>query len=129
MRSPEKAVDNIAAKSSGKIGSFDGQWVNELQSTMTLRVNGTTVTGTYTTTKSRGGGPLPPHPLVGSVNGNLIAFIVNWTDKAAITSWVGQLSEPDTIFALWQMTLQVDDPSQDLWESIWAGSDTFNRLT
>jgi hypothetical protein len=128
MRAPDEAI-KLAKKSRGKPDDFSGRWRNELGSTMQLKVRRSQVSGWYKTATSSGGGPLPRHPLSGYVDGNLIAFAVNWKEKAAITAWVGQLTDKHTLFTLWQMTMQVSDPSKEVWESILAGSDTFNRAT
>ncbi len=129
MKAPDKAVMRIAAKSGAPTGNFNGVWKNELGSIMTLKVQGNIISGSYKTAESGGGGPLPPHPLVGCVDGNLISFTVNWIDKAAITAWVGQLTDATGIFTLWQMTLKVNDPPHDIWESVLAGSDTFIKVS
>jgi hypothetical protein len=41
---------------------------------------------------------------------------------------VGQLLSPDKIFTMWQMTVGVEDPKKDYWESIQVGTDTFKRV-
>jgi Avidin family len=111
---------------------FNGKWANELGSTMELTVRGARVTGSYTSAVSDDGTPTPPHPLVGEVHGELISFIVNWTDFGSITAWVGHMVLVDgaeQIFTLWQMTKDTQDPEDptELWESINSGNDTFHR--
>lgn len=88
------------------------------------------MTGTYESAVSGGGNPIKG-TLVGYVNGDLIAFTVNWP-TAAITAWVGQLTTEngvDTIETLWQMTKSVEDANEPtgLWASINAGADEFVR--
>jgi len=114
--------------------NFNGKWKNELDSVMELTVNGSSVSGTYTSAVSSNGTPTPPHPLIGNVDNELISFIVNWTDYASITAWVGQMvvdaAGKEQIFTLWQMTTTTNDPEspKELWQAIHAGSDTFERV-
>jgi len=128
MASKKSAAKRTQKKKQGKKSYvFDGRWKNELGSTMKLKVSGQKITGSYKTAKSSDGGPLPPHPLIGFIDKNLISFVVNWKDEDSITAWVGQMISKDEIFTMWQMTKEVDDPAQDYWESILVGSDSFTR--
>lgn len=106
---------------------FSGTWKNELTSEMVLVQANETLSGTYESAVSSGGGKTVGD-LQGYVDGDLISFIVHWRDFQAITSWVGQL-EPgapqETIKTLWQMTKQVGAGEE--WSSINAGSDSFTR--
>lgn len=109
---------------------FSGRWRNQLGSTMELTVNGSGLTGEYTSAVSGGGGSIIG-TLSGYINGDLIAFVVNWP-SAAITAWTGQLTSEggrDVIKTLWQMTTNVADEDEEtgLWASIYAGSDQFRR--
>jgi Avidin family len=123
-----------------KSPNFDGDWVNELGSQMTLKVSGSNVAGTYTSKVSRepssggtGGGPTPASPLVGDVNADLISFVVNWGSQFdSLTAWVGQLTSDngvETIRTLWHLTQNVEDADEPtgLWHSILAGADNFSR--
>jgi len=110
---------------------FRGKWVNELNSTMSLRVKGSTVSGRYksyvsSTHKTVSG------PISGYVNGNTIAFVVTWP-TTSITAWVGQLvheNRKDILETLWLLTSQVPDPgnAKELWNSVNAGADRFRRV-
>ena len=110
---------------------FSGDWRNQLASTMTLTVNGSSVSGNYTSVVSGGGGAATGE-LVGFVNGDLISFAVNWDPIPAITAWVGQMVQQagaDAIFTLWHLTMNVPDADEPtgMWQSIVAGTDTFQR--
>jgi hypothetical protein len=109
---------------------FSGAWRNQLGSTMQLTVTGTQVSGSYESAVSSGGGTIRGD-LTGHVNGDLIAFTVNWP-VPAITAWVGQLTSDggnDVITTLWQMTTNVPDNEEPrgLWQSVLAGADRFAR--
>jgi hypothetical protein len=99
--------DKALARSTTKATAapnFGGTWINELNSSMTLHVQGAEISGTYTSAVSGGGGPVSGD-LSGYVNGNLISFVVNW--PSSITAWVGHLVQEDgedVIETLWQMT-------------------------
>lgn len=110
--------------------SFDGIWVNELRSTMDLKVTANAIAGIYTSAVSANGSPVVGR-LVGFVNGDLISFVVTWP-VGAITAWVGQLldkaGQPE-LFTLWQMTTNIPDAQEPegMWASVYAGTDTFRR--
>ena len=122
-----------APSAGGTAFDFSGLWVNELGSQMDIvSQNGAQLSGKYTSFVSGGGGPVTGD-LVGWANGLLISVSVNWAPTTAITSWVGQLVDPDAtdmaIESLWQMTVPIENPDQpdELWQSILAGADTFRR--
>jgi hypothetical protein len=122
----ERALER-ASKGTGKPIDFGGRWQNELESTLDITQSGTTLTGTYESRVSGGGGSTKGD-LQGYVDGDLISFVVHWRDFQAITAWVGQLDpkEPkQTIRTLWQMTKQV--AAGEEWASINAGADSFIR--
>lgn len=62
------------------VPDFSGKWINELNSYMELDVDGSEISGTYTSAVSGGGGPVTGD-LSGYVNGNLISFVVNWSSS------------------------------------------------
>jgi hypothetical protein len=110
--------------------SFKGRWRNELNSTITLRVKGAVVTGTYTSLVSSTGKTVSG-PVTGYVNGYTIAFVVKWP-VPSITAWVGQLvreKRKEVIQTLWQLTSEVESPGDptELWNSVNSGADTFTR--
>ncbi|WP_084581988.1 avidin/streptavidin family protein [Sphingomonas azotifigens] len=116
-----------ATKGTGTAFDFTGTWTNELGSTATFVQTGTSLSGNYVSAVSEGGSSATG-TITGFVDGDLIAFLVQWEQFQAITSWVGQLvpsAATATITTLWQMTKQVDPG--DEWASINAGADTFLR--
>jgi len=116
-----------ALTGTGTSVDFSGVWVNELGSEMTLtQVNGS-LSGTYASAVSSGG-TKTSGDITGSVDGDLISFVVHWRDFQAITAWVGQLdpkAAAETINTLWQMTKQVAVGEE--WASINVGADVFTR--
>jgi|SRR5271166_1933093 len=129
MPNLEKALSTLAPAAATSESDFAGTWKNELGSKITIEiVSKKSIRGTYETAVSGAGGALSKHDLNGAIDGALISFIVNWTDKNAITAWVGQMTGDDTIFTLWQTTIAVKDPQSEYWKSIMAGSDTFTRM-
>lgn len=109
---------------------FSGRWINQYGSVMDITVADKEISGTYRSAVS-GVGSSVSGPLRGHLNGDLIAFTVNWP-TAAITAWVGQLvieGGADTVRTLWQMTTNIEEAQepQGLWHSIFAGADRFTR--
>lgn len=114
-------------------GNFAGKWTNELGSTMELTVSGTRVSGSYRSQVSGKDQPVEG-PLTGEINGDQIAFCVNWTTMASLTSWVGQVVAEDggeELRTMWLLTRNVpdDDEAADDWQATLVGSDTFVRST
>jgi hypothetical protein len=122
-RSPEAPAPSV---------NFEGVWVNELKSKMTLSVDvGGKVTGKYET-----GVGAPPSSeqfdLVGFASGDLISFTVNFGEYDSLTSWVGQLTEETAgpvIKTMWLLAKNVSDPDEPakLWGSVLTGYDNFTR--
>ncbi|MCW7548159.1 MULTISPECIES: avidin/streptavidin family protein [Photorhabdus] len=124
---------------------ISGKWVNELGSTIEIiqKDKKPFFTGKYTSAVSAEGGSTTGI-ITGTICGNLIVFLVNWDEYAAITSWVGQIdinspfivttepttaknSFPEKITTLWMMTSRPED-IKDEWASINSGTDTFHRI-
>jgi Avidin family len=126
----DQVLKSAAAAASTAI-DFSGIWYNELGSQADFVIQGSDISGTYTSAVSGSGSPISGI-VTGFINGDLIAFSVLWP-TAAITSWVGQLNDNsgnEVIQTLWQMTVNVpelEEPTQ-LWASINAGADNFTRI-
>jgi hypothetical protein len=108
---------------------FGGHWKNQMNSTMDLTVQGSSVTGSYTSVDIHGN--TTTGSLVGAINGHVICFIVNWT-LPAITTWAGHLVMEGglpVIETLWHLPMEMSDPNDatSLWESTYAGADRFSR--
>jgi hypothetical protein len=131
----EKALTEALTAKGGKSATppdFSGHWVNELKSSMDLRINGGSVSGTYTSKVSIGGGEISG-PIIGYVVGDVIAFSVLWpAPTASITSWVGQIiaeNGSQKLDTLWHLIVNVpnaQDPNS-IWTTIHAGADIFHR--
>ncbi|MCK3671262.1 avidin/streptavidin family protein [Photorhabdus noenieputensis] len=134
-------LDNIDSNNA----DISGKWANELGSTIEIIQPNKSAffTGKYTSAVSAGGDSTTGS-ITGNICGNLIVFLVNWDEYAAITSWVGQIdinspfivttqpttaknSFPEKITTLWMMTSRPDD-IKDQWASINSGTDTFHRI-
>ncbi len=123
------AQDPAGAQDNSKL--FEGQWINDRNSAVTLTESGGLLSGHYQTAlgqpdKSK------RFPLTGFVQGDQITFTVNFKSYGSMTSWTGQLSEDETgpyIRTLWHLTRDVEDAAEndDLWKSITAGASEFRR--
>lgn len=139
--SHEKLLAQLIAKNAARLAGmagrtlpdFSGSWTNELQSTMDLAINGSAVSGTYTSIVSNTGATVSG-PIIGYVVGDVIAFSVLWPASASsITSWVGQIVVGDNnveqLDTLWHMIVNGDDAEDpaSIWTTIHAGADQFHR--
>lgn len=102
---------------------LDGTWTNSLGSTMTLRwaADGT-LHGSYTS----GVHDNHTYDVRGYANATTVVFTVNFTSSASIGAWAGHL-DPDSgrLDMLWHL---VAEPKADeLWDTTFAGFDTFTR--
>ena len=108
-------------------------YVNELGSTAAFTFgNNGSVSGTYTSTVSGGGGTVTG-PITGWNSGDVIAWSVMWSTRTpAVTSWTGAFVQQNgtwCIDSLWYLSTQTanpGDPSQ-FWSAINAGSDFFTQ--
>lgn len=102
-----------------------GSWENELGSVARFIQEDNVLSGTYYSSVSEGS-DAATGTIQGYVNGNVISFVVTWTNFAAITAWVGTCTDSAQITTLWQMVSVTD--SADEWQSINAGADTFTPV-
>ena len=128
----------LSAKSAGTpgkvagFGGFAGLWKNQYGSTADFTVNGSTVTGTYTSAVSSGGGSISG-PVLGHATDDIICFSVLWPSKqGSITTWAGQVvdeSGVEVLKTLWHLVINIDDASEPtgLWSATLAGADVFKR--
>lgn len=128
MRQADKAVD------------IDGEWINQNGSTVVLETHADgTLTGRYHSKKGRAAAGRG-YPLTGTVNGELVAFHVNWSDAAgdlhAITSFSGRLARGpdgrDCLHTLWILARQFEDPEfgrpTQPWNTFLTNADLFHRV-
>lgn len=114
---------------------FAGTWHNDLDSQMELKVGADgALSGKY---RTRVGAPQDSEEfaLVGSVNGDLIAFVVNWGAYGSVTAWVGQHTADEggaheRIVTLWHLGKNLSEGAEAgaLWGAITAGANTFTRV-
>ena len=114
--------------------NLNGTWYNELGSSMTLTVNGNSITGTYQTAVGDASGA---YDLVGRTDtdndaSQAIGFVVVWQNQYgssdSVTTWSGQyqiINGMGTIVTTWLLT-QETDPDDD-WASTLVNKDIFTR--
>ncbi len=113
---------------------FEGVWQNEAGSVVTLQVDEDGgVSGHYQTEL---GNPdnITRFPLTGFMQGDVLAFSVNFEGFGSITTWSGQMSEDDRgrfIRTMWLYSRDVaeEDEAEELWRSVVNGSATFRPLS
>ncbi len=118
-----------SSQADDKSALFEGQWINDRNSSVTFIETKGVLSGYYQTAlgqpdKSK------KFPLIGFVEGDQITFTVNFKGYGSLTSWTGQLSEDNDgpyIRTLWHLTRDVADTKEndDLWQSITAGASDF----
>lgn len=109
---------------------FAGHWKNQMGSTMDLTVQGSIVSGQYSSADSSTG-KTTTGALSGVINDHVIAFSVNWPSPS-ITSWTGHLVTENgsaIIETLWFLAMEMEDPNDQskLWSSVFSGADRFVR--
>ena len=124
------AAPNIP--SSHQNPEFSGSWANDRGSVVHLYPSKGLLSGVYQTNLGQPDKG-QKFPLTGFVQGDLIAFTVNFAGYGSMTSWAGQLSEDSDgpyIRTLWHLTRDVEDEMEDanLWRSITAGASDFRPL-
>ncbi|MFT4705301.1 MAG: hypothetical protein ACI81R_003009 [Bradymonadia bacterium] len=112
---------------------FTGTWRNDNSSEMQLAVGADgAVSGSYRTGVGRPDSS-DAFALAGFVNGDLIAFCVNFGDFASLTSWTGKYvvdgAGDPVIHTLWHLARETSAPGPTaLWESLLAGASQFRRV-
>jgi uncharacterized protein YndB with AHSA1/START domain len=119
---------------------IDGEWINQNGSTVTFERHADgRLTGRYQSKKGRGAVG-NSYPLTGCVNGELVAFQVDWRDDRAnlhaITSFTGRLGrDPQgrtVIHTVWVQARQFEDEARtkptQIWNAFLTNSDAFHRI-
>jgi hypothetical protein len=105
-------------------GGLEGTWTNGLGSVMELHCDGESgaLTGRYTS----GVRDKHTYDLRGFANATTVAFTVNFASSASIGTWAGHFdAESGELDMLWHL---VAEPKADeLWDTTFAGFDTFTR--
>jgi hypothetical protein len=81
----------------------EGTWANDRGSTITLKLDGSRISGSYRTAV---GNPSAADlfEVIGVANGDLVSFCVAWTGFNSLTSWTGRYDpSTDTIHTLWHL--------------------------
>jgi hypothetical protein len=114
--------------------NIHGIWYNELGSTMSLIVNGNSLTGKYQTAvgDAKGTYDLVGQIDVGSNADEALGWVVLWSNefgsKNSITTWSGQrqqINGVDTIMTTWLLTTETAMDGE--WRSTLVGKDVFTR--
>ncbi len=106
-----------------------GIWHNQHNSQMQIEVDESgKITGYFITGVSTTGDKSDKYPLVGFARGDVFAFCVDFTIHSSMTTWVGQIIDPEKkhFQAMWQMVADVNQDKKRTWKSTWFGQDTFD---
>jgi hypothetical protein len=131
MTTNKKALRPYSTLKTASAPALEGVWQNELGSTMTITgFDGRTFGGSYTSAVSSGHSPVTG-TLTGTLAGDAIAFMVNWSPAfSSVTSWNGLLLADDdslSIYSLWHLA-STPESEDDFWQSIMAGADLFVQI-
>ena len=123
----------------GMESQINGEWKNQLGSTMELNGSNGLLTGIYTTAvvSHHGKNEIPPPSLIKGTyqetnDGILLAFNVQWLFKdnnseliRSVTSWTGKLffEQPRRLQTTWLLLRDVKKEAQ--WESVLLNQDLF----
>ena len=119
----------LQARDRAEAGASDGiagRWTNALGSAMEIHCDGDGggLCGTYTS----GVRDKHTYDLIGYANATTIVFTVNFRSSGSIGAWSGHYDHTKgTLDMLWHL---VAEPSAgELWDTTFAGFDTFTRVT
>ena len=118
---------------------IDGTWINQSGSTVELAADASgKLSGYYCSRKGRAASG-KRYPLTGQLNGEVIAFQVNWQDAQenlqSITSFSGRLVRDgnggEVIHTVWVLVRQWEDEQRTrptgTWNAFLTNSDIFHR--
>lgn len=125
----EQAVDQTDPKP--PTSRFAGCWRNRLGSELDLAVENHEVTGRFRSGVGVWNPPADFH-VHGFVEGDAIAFCVDFGRRGSVASWSGHLltdDDGDRLVTLWHLAQSVAHPESesDIWNSMMAGSNEFTR--
>lgn len=108
-----------------------GRWQNRLGSTMELTVGDDhEIAGTFRL-GAGGADTASSFHLTGFVEGDALAFCVDFGRLGSVASWSGHhVADGERLLTLWHLAQPVRDPSDesDTWRALVAGADEFTRL-
>lgn len=120
----EEVLQHREHAAAGTSDGITGRWTNALGSTMELHCEGDggALRGTYTS----GVRDKHTYDLIGYTNATTIVFTVNFTSSASIGAWSGHYDEANgTLDMLWHLV--AEPKAGELWDTTFAGFDTFTR--
>lgn len=106
-----------------------GVWHNQHNSQMHLEIDESgKIAGYFISGVHTAGDPSESYPLTGFARGDVFAFCVDFANHGTMTTWVGQITDPEKrhFQAMWQMVADVNQDKQNSWKSVWTGQDTFD---
>ena len=106
-----------------------GIWHNQHNSQMHLEIDDTgKIAGYFLSGVNTVEEPSQTYPLTGFARGNVLAFCVDFGSHGCMTTWIGQLVDPQTkhFQAMWQMVAAVNEDKEKEWKSFWTGQDVFD---
>lgn len=122
-----------ASASVSQVSQLSGtttHWQNQRGSLLTLNFDGQGhVTGTFTN-EAPGSCPASvgvPQPVVGTYDGSVVSFVVDFPKCYASTVWNAQLTDSSqTMDSLWIVSANGSSP--DYWNNNYVGHDTFKLV-
>lgn len=122
----EEVLHDRAHAEPGISDGIAGKWTNALGSVMELGCDGEggELRGTYTS----GVRDRHTYHLTGYANATTIVFTVNFVSSASIGAWSGHYDQgKGTLDMLWHLV--AEPKAGELWDTTFAGFDTFTRTT
>ena len=120
-----------SAPAAGPRSDVSGVWHNQLSSQIEMKYDPAThaLTGTYENHAAPAQPPFQKVPLVGTVNGDVVSWTVNWGPQfGSITAWVGHVYVNKhgvvEINTMWHLARPIESPDK-VWMGVLDGSDTF----
>lgn len=105
-----------------------GVWHNQHNSQMHLEIDEAgKIAGSFISGVNAAGDSSDTYPLIGFARGDVFAFCVDFFNHGTMTTWVGQIIDPEkrTFQTMWQMVADVNQDKKSSWKSIWTGQDIF----
>lgn len=107
---------------------LSGIWHNQHNSQMHLEIDESgKIAGYFISGVNAAGDPSDTYPLIGFARGDVFAFCVDFSNHGSMTTWIGQIIDPEkkNFQAMWQMVVDVNQDKKASWKSTWTGQDTF----
>ena len=110
-----------------------GVWTNQNESRLVIEaVQGSRFSGTFESSKGRAVEGMN-YPVHGSINDELIGFIVDFGEITSLVSFSGRMADDGTLHTLWVLTREFVDAERTKktqpWNSFTVNSDIFRKIT